>query len=136
MLARLGLQELAVRIALSKRIPRNAIASIFGVFAFSEPNTPISCGETSSAIISTKLGFEFAWANPTIRRNKKSLFSSMDIYVFNYLISIYKPALQCKTNIIQGAHTVFYKLMSNLKKKHARRKTRMPLSSSIIKNLF
>ena len=52
-------------------------------FAFSEPNTPISCGETSSAIISTKLGFEFAWANPTRRRNKKSLFSSMDIYIFN-----------------------------------------------------
>ena len=84
MLARLGLQELAVRIALSKRIPRNAIASIFGVFAFSEPNTPISCGETSSAIISTKLGFEFAWANPTRRRNKKNRYSHQ--WIFIYLI--------------------------------------------------
>lgn len=56
MLARLGLQELAVRIALSKRIPREAIESILGVPATGDPNAPISCWETSSAIISTKLG--------------------------------------------------------------------------------
>src|SRR6185503_953728 len=56
MLARLGLQELHVRIALSKRIPCFARRSIFGVRTERLPYGPQSSHPMSSAIRRTKFG--------------------------------------------------------------------------------
>src|SRR5215211_1238484 len=81
MLARLGLHELQVRIARSKRIPCLAKPSMFGVRTERLPYAPQSSQPMSSAIIITKLGRELCAANreTSAKRQYASTYPILEI---------------------------------------------------------